>query len=163
MEYVNWKKITMQTLDKYNNRLAYTEFVKIHSWRLYKQAFEQYSKARCYSVLFDGSTECANMEDQLFVVLFVDSFDNDRRVHVKSKFLSVRQSCSVSELYDCFNRTMSNLDKVIGFECDGTKVRDSIEEVYGNVVVWWSNYIKVHASMDSILFLRYCDEVFTRF
>ena len=94
-------------------------------------------------MLFDGSTECANMEDQLFVVLFVDSFDNDRRVHVKSKFLSVRQSCSVSELYDCFNRTMSNLDmqdesrdKVIGFECDGTKVRDSIEEVYGNVVVW---------------------------
>ena len=45
-------------------------------------------------------TDCANIEEELFVVLLFDPFDKDRIVHVKSKFLSVTQPCSAKASAD---------------------------------------------------------------
>ena len=64
--------------------------------------------ANFFSIQMDGSTDCANVEEELFLAIYFDPHCDDRIVCVKNKYFSVRQLNSVdaSGLYECLNRAL---------------------------------------------------------
>ena len=48
-------------------------------------------KANFFSIQVDGSCDSANLEEELFIALYFDPYTSDGKIHVCSKFLSVRQ------------------------------------------------------------------------
>ena len=44
-----------------------------------------------FSIQVDGSCCSANLEEELFIALYFDPYTSNGKVHVCSKFLSVRQ------------------------------------------------------------------------
>ena len=74
----------------------------------------------------DGSTDAANVEEELFLVLYFDPYSNDGSVHLRDVFLCVRQHwyLNAEGLCKCFGRALSYMGsyvshKLIGFGCDG--------------------------------------------
>ena len=47
----------------------------------------QLAKAKFFSMQADGSTDSANIEDELYLVVNFDPLTNDGVVHVRNKFL----------------------------------------------------------------------------
>lgn len=78
----------------------------------------------------DGSTDSGNKEEELFLIVYFDPFCSDGSVHVRNKYLCVRQPRSVcaTGLFGAFERALSYLEvdqqpsKLIGFGCDGASV-----------------------------------------
>lgn len=80
-------------------------------------------KAKYFSIQADGSTDCANKEEELFLALFFDPYADDGKVHVHSKFFAVRQpkDGTAAGLYESLVRAFDYMDvkdwkdKLIGF------------------------------------------------
>lgn len=78
----------------------------------------------------DGSTDAANIEEELFIALFFDPYSQDGVVRVRSKFLAVRQPSSGNAvgLHESFTKALSRVgienwkQKLVGFGCDGASV-----------------------------------------
>ena len=49
------------------------------------------AKAKFFSIPSYGSTNAASIENELFVALYLDPHAPDGKVHVRNRFLSVRQ------------------------------------------------------------------------
>ena len=89
--------------------------------------------AKYFSIQADGSTDTANIEVELFLVLYFDAHTKDGAVHVQSRFLTVRrpQHSDASGLYECFVRALMYAgvtgweNKLVGFGCDGASVKHS--------------------------------------
>ena len=88
------------------------------------------SQSNFFSVQLDSSTDVANVEDELFLVLYFDPFSSDGKVHIQNKYLCVRQlKCATADgIFNCFKKAMDYVGivdwnkKMIGLGCDGTNV-----------------------------------------
>ena len=110
------------------------------------------TKAKFFSIQADTTTDCGNIEDELYMVMHFDPYSQDGAVHVRDRFLTVRRPsrCDAKGLYECFERALAYVGvtdwqtKLIGFGCDGTYVkigegglRGILEESMPWVVVFW--------------------------
>ena len=71
------------------------------------------ARARFFCIQADGSTDAGRIEDELFLVLFLDPHSEDgiHVVHVRDKFLTVRrpERCTADGLYSCVERGLAFL------------------------------------------------------
>ena len=116
----------------YKNTMACSTFVDYIARDMRATLSKAIQKSRFFSIEIDGTTDVANVEKELFLVLYFDSYSSDGSVHLRSPFLCVRQPNSVSTegLYECFRKALSYMEvdvphKLIGFGCDGTNVNIS--------------------------------------
>ena len=125
---------------------VFTEYIAKEQWILLIK------NVHCFSIQADESTDCANKEEELYLVLYIDPYTNDGKVHIRSKFFSVRQpkDGTAAGLYNSFTRTLHHMDvkdwkdNLIGFGCDGTSVniagnglRGFLEQSYPWIVTFW--------------------------
>ena len=123
-------------------------------------------KVRFFTIQADGSTDSANMEEELFLVLYFDPHATDGKIHVQDKFLTVRQptSANAAGLFECFTRALGHMgitdweSKLIGFGCDGTSVnigarglRGYVEESVPWVVFFWCLAHRLELSLKDAL------------
>ena len=87
--------------------------------------------AKFFSLQADGSTDCGNIEDELFLVVFLDHQAVDKRLRVRNKFFSVRRprQGDARSLFECLEKAIQFVGlsddwkmKLIGFGCDGISV-----------------------------------------
>lgn len=74
----------------YKNNIACTEFVHYIGMALKEELVSKLARAKFFSIQADGSTDAGRIEDELFMVLFLDPHSEDGIVHVRDKFLTVR-------------------------------------------------------------------------
>ena len=88
------------------------------------------SKAKFFSLQADGSTDSGNVKDEVFLAVYFDPYAKDGKVHVCSKFLTVRRPAraNVEGLFACLKAGLDYVgvsdweSKPIGFGCDGASV-----------------------------------------
>ena len=116
--------------ETYKNDMACSAFVDYIAKDLREDLSKTLQESHFFSVQMDGSTDCANLEEELFLAIYFDPHSSHGSVHVRNRFMCVRQPESVNAtgLYQCFNRAMAHLaldsipSKLIGFGCDGASV-----------------------------------------
>ena len=96
----------------YHNDHACATFVEFIGADLRHQLRKDINKVRFFSIQVDSSTDCGNIDEELFMVLFFDGLSEDGKVIVRDKFFAVRQLCrgTGQGLYDCFKQAMAYLD-----------------------------------------------------
>ena len=122
--------------------------------------------AHFFSIQMDGSTDCANLEREIFLDVYFDPFTTIGSVHVRNRFLCVRQPESVDAagLYQCLCRAMSYLrldntpSKLIGFGCDGASVNMGANALRGRlqserpwIVTFWCLSHRLELSLKDAL------------
>jgi len=125
----------------YKNNQACSTFVEYIAKDQHIVLQEQLKKAKFFSIQADGSTDCANKEEELFLVLYFDPYTDDGKVHVWSKFFAVRQprNGTAAGLYESFTRAFDRMEisdwenKLIGFGCDGTSVNIAANGLKGHL------------------------------
>ena len=90
------------------------------------------SRSNFFSLQADGSTDAGNIGEELFLVLHLDPYAKDGKVHVFDSFIAVTvrhlSSGTGQGLFDCLLRAVEYMGlgatdwkaKLIGFGCDGT-------------------------------------------
>ena len=73
----------------YKNDHACATFVEYIARDLQCQLGESLNKAKFYSIQMDGSTDSANKEEELFLVVYFDPFSTDGSVHILNRYLCV--------------------------------------------------------------------------
>ena len=136
----------------YKNNQACATFVDFIAQSMREELVEVLDKAKFFSIQADGSTDVANVEDELFLVQYFDSHSQTGKVCVRNKFLTVRRPnrSNAQGLYDCLVAGLSYVgitdweSKLVGLGCDGTNVnigdrglRGYLEETVPCVVVFW--------------------------
>ena len=109
-------------------------------------------KAKFFCIQVDTTTDCGNIEDELYMVVYFDPHTQDGAVQVRDRFLIVRRPshCDAKGLYECFERALTYVGvtdwqtKLIDFGCDRTNVniregglRSILEESVPWVAVFW--------------------------
>ena len=136
----------------YKNDKACTTFVEYIAKQQRELLSSTLAKSKFFSIQADGSTDVGNVENELFLTLYFDPHAPDGKVHVRSRFLSVRQPirANAKGLFECFTRALDHVgivsweEKLIGFGYDGASVnigagglRGSLEKFVPWVVVFW--------------------------
>ena len=114
----------------YKNDQACANFVQYIAKDQRLQLVDILYKAKYFSIQIDGSTDSANVEEEVFLTLYFNPYSDDRKVHVQDKFLAIRRpKCSNAEgLFECFKRALAHAgiadweNKLVGIGCDGTNV-----------------------------------------
>ena len=114
----------------YKNDQACANFVQYIAKDQRLQLVDILSKAKYFSIQIDGSTDSANVEEEMFLTLYFNPYSDDRKVHVQDKFLAIRRpKCSNAEgLFECFKRALAHAgiagweNKLVWIGCDGTNV-----------------------------------------
>ena len=150
----------------YKNNQACATFVENIAMSMREGLADVLSKAKYFSIQADGSTDTANIEDELFLVLYFDAHTKDGAVHVQSRFLTVRQPqhSDASGLYECFVRALTYAgvtgweNKLVGFGCDGASVniaanglRGYLEESVPWVIVFWCLAHRLELALEDAL------------
>ena len=112
--------------ESYKSDQACAIFIGYIAQDLQGQLGESLRKAKFYSIQMDGSTDSGNREEELFLVVYFEPFGTDGSVHVRNRYLCVRQPSSVcaTGLFEAFERALAYLEldqqpsKLIGFGCD---------------------------------------------
>lgn len=73
----------------YKNDKACATFVEYIAQEQRELLANTLAKAKFFSIQSDGSTDVANVENELFVALYLDPHAPDGKVHVRNRFLSV--------------------------------------------------------------------------
>lgn len=135
----------------YKNEKACASFTRYIGQSLKESLTEELQDVKFFSIQTDGSSDAANIEEELFLVLYCDPHSCDRKLHVRSRFLAVLQPKSVNAtgLFDCFSRAMGDTrtnwkQKLIGIGCDGANVnmgdnglKGKIKEHVPWIVLFW--------------------------
>ena len=138
----------------YKNDQACASFVEYIAMEQREILLQALKAARFFSLQADGSTDVGNVENELFLALYFDPYASDGRVHIRTKFLSVRRpkSGSAEALFECLEKAVGHVgithsdwkDKLIGFGCDGASVnmaagglRGYLQHCVPWVVVFW--------------------------
>ena len=139
----------------YRNDHACATFVEFIATDLRKQLREAINKANFFSIQIDSSTDCGNVDEELFMVLFFDGLSGaGGKVVIRDKFFAVRhlRRGTGQGLYECFKQAMAYLEippaewkqKLIGLGCDGTSanlgsggLRGHLERDMPWIIVCW--------------------------
>ena len=127
----------------YKNDQACANFVQYITENQRLQLVDVLSKAKYFSIQIDGSTDSANVEEEVFLSLYFDPHSKDGKVHVCDKFLAIRRpSRSNAEgLFECFTRALIHAgvtdweNKLVGFGCDGTNINLGANGLQGYIEV----------------------------
>ena len=114
----------------YKNRQACGVLVEYIAQYQRQHLASKLEEAKFFSVQADGSTDSANLEEELFVALYFNPYTENGKVCVCNKVLSVRQpsSANAAGLFECLTKALGRVDiadwekKVVGFGCDGASV-----------------------------------------
>ena len=115
----------------YKNNQACTYFTSYIALEERQCLVIDLTRAKFFNLQADGSTDCGNVEDELFLAVFLDYKAVDKRVRVRNKFFSVRRlhQGDARSLYKCLEQAIKFVGltdewkmKLIGFGCDGTSV-----------------------------------------
>ena len=115
----------------YRNNQACATFTDFISEELKVRLHDNLSKCKFYSIQMDGSTDSANKENELFLVVYFDPYSTDGTVRICNQYLCVRQPKSVNAagLLETLQRALTycKLDehiptKLVGLGCDGANV-----------------------------------------
>ena len=113
----------------YKNNMASSTFVDYIARDLRDELSQGIHKSKFFSIQMDGSTDSANVEEKLFLALYFDPYSSDGSVHLRSRFLCIRQprSGNAKGLHECFGRALSYMGidvphKLTGFGCDEANV-----------------------------------------
>ena len=123
----------------YKNDQACATFVQYIAKDQRLQLVDILSKAN--SIQIDGSTDSANIEEEVFLTVYFNPHSNDGKVHIQDKFLAIRRpSRSNAEgLFECFTRALAHAriidweSKLVGIGCDGTNVNLGINGLRGYI------------------------------
>lgn len=164
----------------YKNDKACATFVEYIAQGQRELLANTLAKAKFFSIQSNGSTDAANVENELFVALYLDPHAPDGKVHVCNRFLSVRQPtrADAKGLFECFTRALDYVgivgweEKLIGFGCDGTSVnigagglRGFLEKSVPWVVIFWCLAHRLELSLKDALkdtFFSSIDEMLLR-
>ena len=150
----------------YKNDQACATFVQYIAKDQRLQLVNILSKAKFYSIQIDGSTDSANIEEEVFLTVYFNPRSNDGKVHIQDKFLAIqRPSRSNAEgLFECFTRVLAHTgiidweSKLVGIGCDGTNVnlgtngfRGYIEESVQWAVSFWCLVHRLELSLKDAL------------
>ena len=74
------------------------------------------AKAKYFAIEADGSTDPGNMEEELFLVMYLDPHAKDGKIHIRDKFLAIRQAASanVGGLFECLARALAIQEFLVG-------------------------------------------------
>ena len=110
-----------------------------------------------FSIQIDGNTDSANIEEEVFLVMYLDPHAKAGKIHVCDKYLAIwRPSRSNAEgLFECFERALAHAgiadsdweSKLIGFGCDGTNVNQAANGLQGYLeqsVPGWCHFGVAH-------------------
>ena len=115
----------------YKNNQACAVFIQYIAQDQKQILLDALSKAKFYSMQGDGSNDSGNIENELFLVVYVDRNSPDCRIRIENKFFAIQRPTTgdAEGLFDCVNKAVRyvGLDdswskKLIGFGCDGTAV-----------------------------------------
>ena len=128
----------------YKNRQACSVFVEYIAKEQRQNLADTLGKCKFFAVQTDGSTDSANLEEELILAFYFNPTSENGKVCVCGKLLSVRQPASANAdgLYKCLMRGLARVNvedwesKSVGFGCDGASVnlagnglRGRLEEV----------------------------------
>ena len=77
------------------NDMTCSAFVDYIAKDLRENLSKTLQEAHFFSVQMDGSTDCANLEEELFLAIYFDPHSSDGSVHIRNQFMCVRQPESV--------------------------------------------------------------------
>ena len=115
----------------YCNDVACKTFCHIISQSKYQSLTNELTKANFFSLLLDGSTDCSNVENVMFLAVYCDTNASDEKVHSKMTYLTVdRPSSATGEgLFASLEKVLCDLGfpfldtdacrKLIGVGTDG--------------------------------------------
>ena len=117
----------------YRNDHACSNFVEYIALEEKDRLIKALSKSKFYSFQVDSSTDIANVEEELFLVIYLESSRSAvyGKVQVVNKYFCVQHPVrSTAEgLYNCFKSAMAYMGieeswkkKMVGLGCDGTSV-----------------------------------------
>ena len=108
----------------------------------------------------------ANIEEELFLVVYFDPSADDGKIHVRNRLFAVRQPvrANAEGLFECFTRALDYVnivnwkDKLVGFGCDGANVniganglRGFLEEHAPWIVMFWCLAHRLELSLQDAL------------
>lgn len=134
----------------YKNDLACATFTDYIGRELHENLTDTLHKVKFFSLQMDGSTDCANIEEELFLVVYFDPYSSLGTVQVKNVYFCAKQQPSVDApgLYECLKGALTYLQldqtsKLIGLGCDRASVNMGARALKGLVkeerpwiVVW---------------------------
>ena len=93
----------------YKNNQACAVFIEYIAQAMKETLMNILAKAKFFSIQGNGSTDSANVENELFLVVYFEPYSQDGRIHVRDRFLTVRcpNRSNAEGLYECFVRAMS--------------------------------------------------------
>ena len=68
-------------------------------------------KAKFFSLQMDVSTDCANIEEELYLAVYFDPYSSLRTLYVKNVYFCTKQPSSVDApgLYECLKNALTYL------------------------------------------------------
>ena len=158
----------------YKNELACAEFIHYIAQEQLQGLVGALSKAKFFSLQADGSTDSGNVEDEVFLAVYFDPYAKDGKVHVRSKFLTVRRPARANAegLFACLKAGLDYVgvsdweSKLIGFGCDGANVNMGARGLRGFlqlsmpwIVVFWCLAHRLELALKDALKNTYFSQV----
>ena len=79
----------------YTNEIAGKTFTHYIAESVGKQLFERLTPAKFFSLLMNGSTDHANVDDEMFMAVWCDSNGTDEKIHTRTTYFYVGRPSSV--------------------------------------------------------------------
>ena len=95
----------------YQNENAGKTFCHFIAESRREKLVENLFRAKFFSVLMDGSTDSASIDDELFLVVWCDANGSDQKVHTKMSFFAVARPDSVTAkgLFECLQGCLGRI------------------------------------------------------
>lgn len=158
----------------YRNDKACSSFVHYIAKDLQLQLLDTLSKVSFFSIQSDGSTDLRNIEEELFLIQYLNSGPANKQIIVENVFLAVRQPKSSTGLglFQCFENTMAYIgisdwkERLVGYGCDGTSanmapggLRGHLERVVPWIVMLWCIAHRLELSISDSLKHTYFNNI----
>ena len=79
----------------YTNEIAGKNFTHYITESIRKQLFKRLAQAKFFSLLMDGSTDHANIDDEMFMAVWCDSNGTDEKIHTRTTYFYVGRPSTV--------------------------------------------------------------------